>query len=371
MKYFEKYVSNTLAGSAVQSWFSPEDSEKEYTGRAFFKVFCGGKLNYSFLFSNMTDGSYKYKSNNGPNDPCGEWEIVEMGAAVVKPDGDTTGKECFINADIPEMLQVTFGGCDGKKVKPGEFFTTDEIELDADKDDFVCLEITFKGKKIANVDQNLIPTYIHDGEKWVYDMNMPLPTMLGCERSVKTKIGFLGDSITNGLGTTFNGYAHWVAKIGEAIGVDYSVWNLGIGCAKGEDAATDGSWLFKAKQCDFVNVCLGVNDIFISDEPNADEIKGYITNVVGLLRKAGVRVGIMTPFPFGWADKKLEAWNEICRYIREELSKECEYCFVTSDYVGYPDKPQTPKYSGHPNDEGCSVLADGFMRFISEKGFKF
>lgn len=369
MKYFEKYVSNTLAGSANQSWFNPEDRNTEYTGRVFFKVFCGGKFNYSFLFSNMTDSSYKYKSMNKANELGDEWEIIEMGVAVYKPDGETTGKDCFKNVEINDMIQVTFGKKPGRIVKPGEFFTSDEVELNVEKDDYICLEITFTGTKIPNVDQNILPIYRSTENGWEYNQDMPVPAMLGCERKVKTRICFLGDSITHGLGTTHNGYSHWVAKIGEKLGTDYSVWNLGIGCATAFDAATDGAWLFKAKQCDFVNVCLGVNDIFMGD--NAENTKKSITEVIKLLKAEGVRVGIMTPFPFGWENEKLDIWNEVCRYIKDELSKECEYCFVTSDYVGYPEKPQSPKYGGHPNDEGCTVLADGFIEYINKIGFEF
>jgi hypothetical protein len=39
-----------------------------------------------------------------------------------------------------------------------------------------------------------------------------------------------------------------------------SVWDLGIGYARAADAATDGEWLKRAKQCDKVHVCFGVND---------------------------------------------------------------------------------------------------------------
>ena len=82
MKYFEKYKSNTLAGCSNQTFFTTDNKDCEYTGRAFYKVFAHGTYNYSFLFSNMTDSSYRGESFE--NDPLEMWTILDMGASVVK-----------------------------------------------------------------------------------------------------------------------------------------------------------------------------------------------------------------------------------------------------------------------------------------------
>ncbi len=367
MKYFEKYVSNTLAGSSNQSFFITDNKDCEYTGRVFYKIFCGGKFNYSLLFSNMTDSSYR--GVNAADEICDSWVILDMGAAVVKAPGNPFDKQPFADVEIEDMQQITFGGSEKRIVKPGEFFTSDEFELDGEKGDFICIEMTFKGTKIPYHDEVQIPIYIYEDGKFVFNNKMPLPQMLGCERNVEKRIAFLGDSITQGIGATFNSYNHWCAKIADSIGEKYSFWNLGIGCAKAMDAAGDGAWLFKAKQCDFVSVCLGVNDI--NRGRSAQQLKNDLAAVVKLLRKEGIRVGIFTPFPYDYKDEYLEVWLDVCSFIKNDLSKECEYCFVTSDYVGSPEKPQIPRYGGHPNDEGCSVLADGFVDYIGKIGFEF
>jgi len=367
MRYFEKYVSNTLAGSADQTFFTTANKDCEYTGRAFYKVFCGGRMNYSFLFSNMTDASFPKVSE--PNDPCEKWTILDMGVGVVKAPENVIDKDAFADIEISDMQQVTFGGKETRVVQPGEFFTTDEVELCAEKGDFLCIEITFKGTKIPYHEESQIPIYVYEDGNFVYNKKMPLPGMIGSERNVKKRIAFLGDSITQGIGATFNSYNHWCAKIAEALGDEYSFWNLGIGYARAADAATDGAWLFKAKQCDFVSVCLGVNDI--SQGRSADEVNNHLKTVIAELKRSNVKVGIFTPFPFNWTGEKLDTWNEVCRYIKEELSKECEYCFDTACYVGLEGEPNTAKYGGHPNDEGCAVLASGFLEFIRENNFRF
>ena len=49
-RYFETYVSNSVAGSANQLFFS---ADRPQTGRIFYKIACGGEYSYSLLFSNV------------------------------------------------------------------------------------------------------------------------------------------------------------------------------------------------------------------------------------------------------------------------------------------------------------------------------
>lgn len=105
-----------------------------------------------------------------------------------------------------------------------------------------------------------------DGE-WIPSPKLPVPGMIGCKREVKLRIGFLGDSITQGIGATPNSYLHWNARVAEVLGRDYSFWNLGIGYGRAHDAASDGIWLSKAKQMDLIVLCMGVNDLFQRRQP--------------------------------------------------------------------------------------------------------
>ena len=83
MKFFETYTSNTLASAENQHYFISEDKEKEQTGRAFYKIFAGGKYNYSFLFSNTIDSTFGNGSVSHMNLVCDEWEILSARVAVV------------------------------------------------------------------------------------------------------------------------------------------------------------------------------------------------------------------------------------------------------------------------------------------------
>ena len=57
MTYFDKYVSNTCAGSGNQMFFNMNEDEVR-TGRMFYKIFAGGEYNYSILFSNIIDTTF-------------------------------------------------------------------------------------------------------------------------------------------------------------------------------------------------------------------------------------------------------------------------------------------------------------------------
>lgn len=74
MEYFKQYVSNTVAGSGNQLYFSMKDGEIR-TGRVFYKIFSGGEYNYSVLFSNIIDSTYSDGSVSHKNLICDSWKI--------------------------------------------------------------------------------------------------------------------------------------------------------------------------------------------------------------------------------------------------------------------------------------------------------
>jgi hypothetical protein len=37
-----------------------------------------------------------------------------------------------------------------------------------------------------------------------------MPNFIGCDKKIKKRIAFVGDSITQGCGTSLDGYAMWV-----------------------------------------------------------------------------------------------------------------------------------------------------------------
>ena len=128
----------------------------------------------------------------------------------------------------------------------------------------------------------LIPTYKKENGSWSESKYIPLANMVGIKRAVKATVAYLGDSITQGIGVDENDYSFWSAVTSQKLGNDFAYWNLGIGYARCSDAATDGSWLFKAKQAEYVIVCLGTNDI-ASDYADGPTLCADLEKVVDAL----------------------------------------------------------------------------------------
>lgn len=352
MKYFSQYTSNTCAGSGNQTYFTMNDGEKR-VGRIFYKIFASGEYNYSFLFSNIMDSTFSDGTVSHKNLICESYTIINV---KVSPCKGILPTEMNIAESDFDFKSITFEGRLSKEVMPGEFFYSDPVKLNFSEGDYLCIEITFSGKMIPYHEETLLPVFIQSGDKWEYSKEVPCPGMIGCDREVKRRIGFLGDSITQGIGTDINSYAHWNAKLSAMLGEDYSYWNMGIGYGRANDAASDGAWLYKAKHNDIVVVCYGVNDIIqgISEE----QIENDLKTIVEKLHKAGAMVVLQTVPPFNYTGEQIKVWENVNAYIKEELSKEADMVFDAAKYLGESEeKPYNAKFGGHPNAEGCEIWA--------------
>lgn len=359
MKYFDKYTSNTLAAAANQHFFINEDADKEYTSRVFYKVFSGGKYNYSFLFSNIIDSTFSDGSVSHMNLVCDEWEIVSAAAAIVDECDDKTMPE------IDGFVSLTFGGSKGKTVAPGEFFSSDPVELSPKKGQFICLEITFKGRMIPYHEESIIPIFAYENGEWKYCRKMPLAGMIGCDRPVKKRIGFIGDSITQGIGTPRNSYKHYAAVVADLLGDEYSYWDIGIGYGRGNDAATDGAWLFKAKQLDVITVCFGVNDI--NRGFTADHIINSLETIMDKLHATGVKVIMQTVPPFDYSGERIEKWNRINEHILGSMAERAEGVFDVRNILSKSaEEPYMAKFGGHPNSEGNRLWGEELYKTVKK-----
>ena len=368
MRYFETFTSNTSAGSGSQYFFGTEN--KAVTGRIFYKISVGGCYSYSMLFSNIIDSTFSNGAVSHCNLICDSWELLSLKVGVYERDFFSNVPEKLTDEQMDhEMQTVTFGGSTSKTVMPGEFFCTDPVVLDMKKGEYLCVEMTFSGKMIPNHPESIIPAYRKQDGYWVLSKELPYLSMVGCDRTVQGRIAFMGDSITQGCGTPVNSYAHWNALAAEAIGEGYSFWNLGLGYGRAADAASDGAWLFKAKQNDVVVVCYGVNDI--QQGYSAESIKANLTRIVEKLHEAGVKVFLQTIPPFNYQGERISIWLEVNRYIREELSKKADGLF---DVVPVLRKSEQcsweARYGGHPDVPGCRAWADALIpelkRFAEE-----
>ncbi len=350
--YLKKYVSNTLAGSGNQSYFVSDGNEQ--LGRVFYKIFVSGKYNYSFMFTNIIDSTYADGSYSKANINCGEWTLNSVKALVVSKD-EVNLSEC----DVMAVYPLTFNKKPSKKVISGEIFYSDSIEIECAKDDYICLEISFSGEQIPYFEELIIPSFRLIDGKWVLSKQTPLACMVGCDRQVEKKIGFLGDSITEGIGVQMDSYAHWCAKIAEMTGEQYSYWNLGIGFGRAADAASNGIWLSKAKAMDTVTICYGVNDM--GRGYSATEIKCALETIVRILKDNKVRTILFTIPPFNYDEKTKAKWLEINSYILNEMSKITEVYDVVPLWGDKAPNEERAIFGGHPNEEGCEKMANDFV----------
>ena len=360
MNYFEQFTSNTYAGSSNQLYFNMKEGEVR-TGRIFYKISTGGEYNYSLLFSNIIDSTFADGSVSHNNLICDEWKIHSFKIAKCT----VFAEDINVMPEVTDFKEVTFDGKSEKNVMPGEFFATDPIRLDFNKGEYLCMEITYSGKMIPYHEETLLPVYVKENGEWKYSKQVPFASMIGCDRKVKAKIAYFGDSITQGLGTQINSYLHWNANLSRKIGDDYAYWNLGIGYGRASDAASDGAWLYKARQNDIVFVCYGVNDIL--QGRTANQVKDDLTYIVENLKNAGKKVFLLTVPPFDYLEEATKKWNEVNDYIKTVLKYKVDFLFDNVSYLGESEElSHMAKYGGHPNEEGCRIWADALYEEVKK-----
>lgn len=351
-EFFKRYHSNTTAGSSNQTFF--ESDGKEHTARVYYRIFEGGSDRFSLLFSNTTDSTFA----DGGYSVCNmqsSFEILSVRVGLT----DTAAMD---EATEPSAFQsLTFDGCAGSLIDAAEI-ATDPFALAARTGEYLCVETVFRGGRVPCHREIKIPTFLQKDGKWIPTPDVPVPMMLGCDRPVTASVGFLGDSITQGIGATPNAYRHYVAVAAERLPRDCAFWNLGIGYARATDAASDGAWLYKVKQNDLVTVCLGVNDIL--QGRTAEEIKAAHRTILECLLSAGVRVVLQSVPPFDYSPEKTEIWNEVNEYMERELAPQAYGYFDTRKILSDPAVPQRAIFGGHPNDEGCRLWGEGLAAYL-------
>ncbi len=355
-EFFEKYSSNTLAGSGNQSVFCPKSQDGLNVGRVFFKIYHGGRYNYSFLFTNIIDSTYSDGNISCCNFVCDDFYIEYIRVGVCR--------ECSPD-HMPDvaLVNVTLNVANSRQLSSGEFFFTDETELDAQTGEYICVEIAFRGRTVPYHPESVLPAFVLSDGEWIVSTNLPFPSMIGCDRNVGLRIAYLGDSITQGIGVPYNSYKHWNALLSDMLSFDNAYWNLGLGYARASDAASDGAWLFKAKQNDLVIVCLGVNDILMGR--SAEEIIKDLSLICKNLKQVGIKTVFQTIPPFDYSERQKEVFFAVNEYIRKEISRQCPV-FDNVPYLCDALRGEhTAKYCSHPNEEGSRVWAEAFFRFLN------
>lgn len=357
MQYFEQFTSNTLAGSGNQHHFAADPAQLQ-TGRVYYKITNGGTYAYSLLFSNIIDSTYSDGSQSHCNYICDSWRILEAKLLKCPNTFCTDFADPAVTARLCEQTvflhTLTFGGRQEKAVAPGEFFCSDSVVCEFAAGEYLCLEMTFSGGDLPYHDESLLPIFKKTAHGWVYDKRMPLPGMIGCDRKYELRIGYLGDSITQGIGVQYNSYLHWNAVLSQKLGDRFAYWNMGLGYGRAADAASDGAWLFKARQNDVVFVCYGVNDIFRGRTQT--QIIHDLETIVDTLLREGKKVVLQTVPPFDYTGELISIWKNVNEYILNTLSAKVSFVFDNVPILSAgASAPQTAKYGGHPDETGCAA----------------
>lgn len=350
--FVQTHASACADGSANQAIRRSADPVRG-TGRCTYRLTRGG-TSFSLLFSVAADSTFADGSTSRVNDIGDDWKIERMRVAL-----------CPAGAAEPLPYQtVTFGGKSAISARDaldgdGVYFVSDSIPLHAASGDDLLYEITFSGSSFPTHPEMQLRAPFVSTDGATSEHCFPVPLLIACDAPAVRRVGFLGDSITQGIGAGMDSRNHWVARIARSVPDSLSVWNLGIGYARAVDAATDGAWLARAKCCDTVCVCLGVNDLI--QRPGAD-ILGDLAKTVALLRAADCRVILFTVPPFGFTDEMLCAWRQINETVRSGGIPGVFAYFDMAAVLGCPPPDDgQPRFGGHPDETGSAEVARAFL----------
>ncbi len=369
--FFETYSSNTCAGSGNQLIFTMAPGEVR-TGRVLYKITHGGRYHYSILFSNIMDSTYNDGAVSHCNQICDSWKIhrARIGHCCGMDSSRDVTQMTMADGEgaditVGEFVELTFQGKPEITAQLGGFFSSDPVELEFCGGEYLCLELTFSGRAIPYHEESLLPVFVKTEAGWRYCREMPFAGMIGCDRRVAARIAYLGDSITQGIGTPLNSYAHWNVLLSQKLGPENGYWNLGIGYARAQDAASDGAWLYKAKKNDVVFVCCGANDVMQGIPP--EQIQASLLQIVDELKKSGCKVILQTIPPYEYQEQEIPVWEKVNTYIRKELAEKVDLLFDNGPVLCLDEAhPSMPKYGGHPNAQGCAVWAEALYQACKE-----
>ncbi|MBQ9743739.1 MAG: SGNH/GDSL hydrolase family protein [Clostridia bacterium] len=358
---FNKYASNVSCGTGNN--FILEFNEKRtIVARTFFKPEVTGKYNYRFFYQNSVNTTFAQGEIAYVNKSGGNWVINYARVGI--------GSEFGCHDAPGQTVTVTFNGSVSKAVAPDEAFWTDEVEIDVPEGKYLVWEWEITGDGLPCTPDSQIPAYIDFGEGFVKYNSCPMPNLIGCDKKIRKRIAFIGDSITQGCGTTFDEYDMWVGRIGNMLKDEYSVWNLGLGFSRGSDAEAMGSLMYKAKQNDVVVLTYGVNDLLsgkygVGRGDTAGELLSRIETIVKELQGVGIEVILSTIPPFHYHESALREWRCVnmaipalakiygCRVYDFEASLDASDKPLGNDYTRYGD---------HPNGEGGAAACEAFKK---------
>ncbi len=368
---FKKYVSNVACGTGANYILEFGESRK-FSSRIYFKPDVCGEYNWRFFFSNTVDSTFADGAVAYLNKSGGNWRII---SAKIADGGEIDGLVVEAGA-LESVAAVTFDGKADREVTSNERFWSDEVHFTIPENHYLVWEWEIEGDGIPCTPDSQVPTFMDYGGGYKFDLFCPAPALLGCDRVVKKRVAFMGDSITQGCGTTNNAYEMWAARISKMLNPEYSVWNLGLGWGRGADAVSDGAWLYKGKQADVVIMTYGVNDILHGAYKQgristAGEVVAAIESLLEKLHSAGVEVILSTVPPFDFTPEQYREWravNMAISYIAKLHG--CRVFDIESSLDSSFRLENKWIYGAHPDGNGGRVAADRFYAtFHTDRGW--
>lgn len=363
----KQYASNTSAAGGNQYIFFSSGHTVE-RGRIFYRLDHPGTYSYKLFYSGVIDSTFADGSISRCGLKCPDWKILRCRIAVCEQDlieDDLTDPNTAesLNKRLTSFQELSFSGNVEAEISDTDVISSDAVLICSKPGDLLCVEIDFQGTILPYHEETLLPVYRYLNGRWCYDRRVPMPGMIGCDRPVKAKIGFWGDSITQGIGTVPNSYRHWCALVANALPPDFACWNLGLGYGRASDAASDGTWMQKVLYNDIVCLCFGVNDIL--QGASAQDIMRDLLYIVRRLKASRKTVLLQTIPPFDYTGEHIRIWHEVNHYIRNELSAITDSIFDNISILSSSkDAPHKARFGGHPNEEGCALWASSLSETI-------
>jgi lysophospholipase L1-like esterase len=370
---FKEYPSNSPLGTG-HNHILQFDSPRRLTARVYMRCLSYEADTWRFWFSNGVDSTFgglgaceAYRDQAG-----GQWTIL---SARIGDGGLCQEGFMAAPAAVSGWVPVTFDGLPGRAVAPRERFWSDEVRLALPEGHWLVWEWELEGNGIPCTPDSQAATFVaygdrrlgFDGGDLAFDLMCPMPDRFGARRAVKGHVAFWGDSITQGCGTGNNLYGMWAGRIALALGREYGCWNLGLGWARGSDAADGQLWAYKAAQNDVVCIAHGVNDILSGRYggergDTAREVLATLRKNIGMLKSRGIRVILFTIPPFDYTPEAYGVWRAL-RDAYPPLAEELGVELFDFSAVLDSDPPYGNRcpYGAHPNAEGGRVVAEAFL----------
>lgn len=331
--------------------------------RAYFKVAVKGEFRYRFWFSNncystMCMGELAYPDRKGKPYTIHSFRVFT--SDILSEEKLTGGKTVY------------FGGSETKTVTEGEEFYADPLSLSVREGQYLVTEIELTGTEIPVTEDSQTPEYEEFNGSLLPRMGGFKPNFIACDRPAEKKLIFLGDSITQGCGTTFDAYDHWAARISAAMTPKYACADLGLGFARSTDFLNGQSWHRAANGADYAIVCYGVNDILHANgvgQGGADpqKILESLDGCLSLLQDMGIEPILFNVPPFNYDEfNSVEVWRTINRALPELAQKHGIRLFDVAAVLSNPAPCEyRAKYGPHPDGGGGEAIMKEFIRQMS------